>query len=71
VAVAVALGFNPRSTHARLQPLTQVIVVDPTGASTTISKLGSDVCALAMAQPNPIAVNTITARRMSRAIVSS
>src|SRR5437899_6034228 len=43
----------PRSIHASPQPRTQVIVVFPPGASTTGSKSGTDICALATAQPVP------------------
>jgi hypothetical protein len=51
--IVFAFGLMPRSIHMSPQPRTQVIVVDPAGASTTSSKFGSDTCAFAAAHPVP------------------
>jgi hypothetical protein len=61
-------GLSPRSIHANPQPRTHSIVVSPSGALTTISKLGCDVCALAAIHPIPTKVVAIAIRRLARII---
>jgi hypothetical protein len=68
VWMGVEFGLRPRSTHASSQPRTHLIVVSPEGASTTISKFGSEACALAAIQPIPTNAATIATRRLVRII---
>jgi hypothetical protein len=63
VGMAFEFGFNPRSTNDRLQPRTHAICVSPTGALTTISKSGSEVCALAAIHPRPTKIAAIATRQ--------
>src|SRR5262249_377641 len=53
VCTMSVFGLSPRSTHANPQPRTHSIVVSPSGALTTISKAGSEVCAFAAIHPIP------------------
>jgi hypothetical protein len=59
-------GFRPRWTHANAQPRTHSIVVDPSGAFTTISKSGAELCARAT-QPPPNSATTTMPRKIIRA----
>jgi hypothetical protein len=71
VCLVCASDERPRSTHDSSHPRTQRMLVSPTGASTTSSKVGSDGCARPATQPRQTKAATATRRRLVRIIETS